>query len=80
MEQAQLEPAKSIIARLGGEEKVQEITGASRTRVYRWQLPKERGGTDGRIPQKPAEKLLDYARKARIKLNAEEFFRSVERG
>lgn len=73
---ATLEPATSIIARFGGDGAVQEITGASRTRVYRWKLPKERGGTNGRIPRKPAEKLLEHARKEGIPFSAGEFFRA----
>lgn len=76
MEQATLDPAKSIIDRFGGPEEVRKITGASRTRVYRWQLPKEQGGTDGRIPPKPAEKLLEHARKAGMEFSGDEFFRA----
>lgn len=73
---ATLEPATSIIARFGGADAVREITGASRTRVYRWKLPKEKGGTDGRIPREPAEKLLEHARKEGIAFSADEFFRA----
>jgi hypothetical protein len=75
MEQASLDPAKSIIDRFGGADEVRKITGASRTRVYRWQLPKDQGGTDGRIPPKHAEKLLEHARETGIEVSAEEFFR-----
>lgn len=74
MDQTTLEPAKSIIARFGGPDAVREITGASRTRVYRWQLPKEQGGTDGRIPPKPAEKLLSHAKKVGMEFSGDEFF------
>ena len=57
-----LEPAASIIDRFGGPEAVQEITGADRTRVYRWTQPREKGGTDGIIPPKPARKLWAHAK------------------
>lgn len=57
-----LEPAASIIDRFGGPEAVQEITGADRTRVYRWTQPKDKGGTSGIIPLKPAQKLWAHAK------------------
>lgn len=56
-----LEPATSIIDRFGGPDVVQEITGVDRTRVYRWTQPKEKGGTGGVIPLKPAQKLWAHA-------------------
>lgn len=69
-----LEPAKSIISRLGGLTVVQSVTGASRTRVYRWTQPKENGGTGGLIPLGHAPKLLEYAKANRIKISADDFF------
>lgn len=56
-----MEPASSIIARLGGEKVVSEITGKAYTAPYRWQHPIERGGTGGLIPQKYHRALLEYA-------------------
>ncbi len=70
-----LEPANTIISRFGGPDAVRDITGASRTRVYRWTLPKEQGGTNGIIPHKHAEKLLSHARENGIEFQADEFFR-----
>lgn len=69
-----LEPAASIIAKFGGPERVQEITGASRTRVYRWTQPQTVGGTGGVIPLKQANRLLSHAREAGIEVNPAEFF------
>jgi hypothetical protein len=68
-----LEPASSIISRLGGLGVVQIVTGASRTRVYRWTQPKEKGGTGGIIPLNHAPKLLSYAREAGVALSANDF-------
>ncbi|KKZ89033.1 hypothetical protein RPHASCH2410_CH00120 [Rhizobium phaseoli Ch24-10] len=68
-----LEPAASIIDRFGGPEAVQEITGADRTRVYRWTQPRDKGGTDGIIPLKPAQKLWAYAKANGIELPADMF-------
>lgn len=68
-----LEPANSIIDRFGGPDNVREITGASRTRVYRWTQPKSEGGTDGLIPTPQVVKLLSHARSNGMPLTADDF-------
>lgn len=74
--QTNLEPAHSIIQRLGGPEKVQAITGASRTRVYRWTQPRENGGTGGVIPFQHVPALIAAARAGDIPLSADDFIPS----
>lgn len=69
-----LEPAASVIAKFGGPQKVQDITKADRTRVFRWTQPREAGGTDGRIPMKQVIKLIEHARKHDIPISGDEFF------
>jgi hypothetical protein len=73
-----LEPAKSIIGKLGGPEKVAEITGRHISRVYRWMYSAARGGTGGVIPHGEARKLLDYADANGIDLQPADFFASTE--
>lgn len=68
-----MEPAATIIARLGGEQKVSEITGRAYTAPYRWQHAVEKGGTGGLIPQKLHRVLLDYAKSQGISLVAADF-------
>jgi DNA-binding phage protein len=68
-----LEPAAGIISRFGGADKVIEITGASRTRVYRWMRPKNEGGTGGVIPMAQAMKLLQHARDHAVPVTADDF-------
>lgn len=68
-----MEPASSIIEKLGGEAVVAEITRTSYTAPYRWQAEKSKGGTGGLIPQKYHRLLLDYARAHGIDLRAEDF-------
>jgi hypothetical protein len=46
-----MEPATSIIRKLGGPSKVAAIVGVHRTRVSNWMRAKESGGTGGTIPQ-----------------------------
>lgn len=68
-----MEPASSIIRKLGGEAVVSDITGTAYTAPYRWQHEREKGGTGGLIPQRYHRTLLDYAHKKRITLKSDEF-------
>ncbi len=68
-----MEPAATIIARLGGEKVVSEITGRAYTAPYRWQHPIAKGGTGGLIPQRLHIILLDYARANGIELSPADF-------
>jgi hypothetical protein len=68
-----MNPANQIIARLGGAARIAFITGTAYTAPYRWQACRQKGGTDGLIPQRYHRKLLDYARANGIPLAAEEF-------
>lgn len=69
-----LDPANSIIDRFGGPDTVMKITGASRTRVYRWTQPRIKGGTDGMIPYGHAQKLLQYAKEFGVPISEADFF------
>lgn len=73
-----MEPASSIIQKLGGEAAVSKLTGTSYTAPYRWQAPREKGGTGGRIPQNHINALLAHARAAGIDLTADDFLRSAD--
>lgn len=75
-----LEPAKSIIGKLGGPQKVAKITGRDVSRVYRWMYPADRGGAGGVIPHAEARKLLEHARTNDVALSPEEFFRTADAG
>jgi len=68
-----MEPARSIITKLGGEGAVALICGTALSAPYRWQYARERGGTGGLIPQRHHRPLMDYAQAQRIPLVAEEF-------
>jgi hypothetical protein len=71
--EAYLDPAKTIIERLGGVDEVAALTGAHRTRVFRWMYPSNRGGTGGVIPQRYFRVLLDHAESNGILMTADEF-------
>jgi hypothetical protein len=68
-----MEPAASIIKKLGGEAVVAAVTGRADTAPYRWQYSREKGGTDGLIPQKYHLALLEYAGQHGIDLSAADF-------
>jgi hypothetical protein len=81
-ERKYLEPAYSLILKFSGPERqlrhgidaVAAITGADRTRVYRWMRPKSAGGTGGTVPHRQADKLLAFAKRERMPVQAEDFF------
>lgn len=68
-----MEPASSIIKKLGGEAVVSQALGTAFTAPYRWQYSKDKGGTDGLIPQKHHPALLALAREQEVELAAEDF-------
>lgn len=68
-----MEPAASIIGKLGGDTAVAAIAGVHRTRVANWKRPKEAGGTGGMIPFKHAKVLISAAKERGVTLSAEDF-------
>lgn len=74
MSENHLQPAKGIIEKFGGPEKVAAVTGKHVSRVYRWMYPKVRGGSDGFIPQAVAATLLAHAEAEGIDLTPADFF------
>ena len=69
-----MEPAQSIIRKLGGPSVVAGVVGIHRTRVSSWQRSRAAGGTDGRIPQNHIEPLMTLAREKGVDLKIEDFF------
>lgn len=73
-----MEPASTIIAKLGGNAVVAEITGVHPTRVANWKRAKSTGGTGGTIPFRHVPKLLDAAQRKSIPLTAGDFLPASE--
>jgi len=69
-----MDPAKTIISKIGGPEIVAKVTGRDLSRVYRWMYPKARGGSDGVIPHREARKLLAHAVLNGIDVTPADFF------
>lgn len=68
-----MEPASSIVRKLGGPSSVAAIVGVHRTRVSNWSRPKAAGGTGGLIPLKYATTLIAAAAERGIEITADEF-------
>ncbi len=71
-----MEPAQTIVAKLGGPAVVSQIVGIHRTRVSNWRRPRAKGGTDGLIPQTYHLQLIDYAASQGITLTGDDFLPS----
>lgn len=69
-----LDPAKTVVAKLGGPEVAAEVTGKHISRVYRWMAPREKGGTGGAVPQEDAEAILQFAAENSLPIVAADFF------
>lgn len=68
-----MEPAQTIVKKLGGPNAVAEIAGVHRTRVSNWMRPKEAGGTGGMIPFKHVPALIAAASAQGVELKADDF-------
>ena len=74
MSDRNLEPASTVLAKIGGVEVASKVTGKHVSRVYRWTYPREKGGTGGVIPHEDATKLLKHASENNLELVAADFF------
>ena len=73
MTKEHLEPAASIIEKIGVSE-IAKIVSKHESRVYRWRMSKEKGGTGGVVPHEDAQKLLLEAQNGAFELAASDFF------
>jgi len=74
MSDRNLEPASTVLAKIGGVDVAAQVTGKHVSRIYRWTYPRSKGGTGGVIPHDDATKLLKHASENGIALRAEDFF------
>lgn len=73
-----MEPASTIIKRLGGPSKVAKVVGVHRTRVSNWMRPRSVGGADGTIPFRHVPRLIEHARSVGVDLSADDFLPRVQ--
>ena len=67
-------PAERVIEKCGGPQATASILGVHVSNVHRWKYPKERGGSDGRVPGRHQYDLIVGAREKGIDLRPEDFF------
>jgi len=67
------EPAAQIVRKFGGEQAITKPLGLNQSAAYRWQTPRERGGTGGIIPPIHWDRLLASAKRRKIKLERGDF-------
>ncbi|MBL3571652.1 hypothetical protein BV509_10285 [Rhodovulum sulfidophilum] len=66
--------ADKIIAKCGGVARTAEIVGVRKNWIYRWRLPRERGGTGGEIPRTAQLKIMEAARQGLVAISPDDFF------
>lgn len=67
-----LDPARTVVAKLGGVRATARILGVNPSAVSRWLVSRQEKGTGGAVPLKHWQALLDYAKQERIKLSVTE--------
>lgn len=66
-----LEPAYSVIEKLGGKSAVAEALGLDKSTLTRWCQPKPMG-TGGLIPQRYWPQLIEMARSQKVRIGLKE--------
>jgi DNA-binding transcriptional MocR family regulator len=69
-----MQPATRIIDLFGGDDAVAKIIGRHPVTVRKWTYPRACGGTDGTIPNGPAQRLLAHAKSHGIGVTPADFF------
>lgn len=70
----QLEPARSVVTKLGGVRATARILSIAPSAVSRWMAKRDNKGTGGVVPQKHWKALLSYAKKERITLSESDLY------
>lgn len=68
-----MEPASTIISKLGGPSRLARELGLHRVTVAKWKRPREAGGTGGMIPNRHMRAILNAARDSGVEISAECF-------
>jgi hypothetical protein len=70
----QLEPARSVVTKLGGVRATARILSIAPSAVSRWMAERDNKGTGGVVPQKHWKALLFFAKKEKIKLSESDLY------
>jgi hypothetical protein len=69
-----LDPAATIIARLGGVQNVSVALGLNPITVMRWSYPRCKGGSAGLVPSNRQRDLLDLGKAIGAEITPADFF------
>lgn len=64
-----LDPAYSVISKIGGFRPTARMLGISPSAVLRWTLPANLQGSNGAIPQKHWQSIINYAKRNNLKIS-----------
>ena len=73
-------PAENVIRKSGGAQVVADWCEVDVSNVHRWTYPKDRGGSEGLIPARHQQIILERARKAGVDVQPSDFFYSAALG
>jgi len=65
--------AERIIDKFNGVSRLSKATGIEATTIYRWSYPKEKRGSEGRVPARYHAQIWDAAKRLGIKLKKSDF-------
>ena len=63
-----LEPATTLIELIGGPKVAADVCKLKRLQVWRWTVPKNKGGTGGTVPQRHHAAIIRHVREQGIEL------------
>lgn len=74
-----LEPAATVVRKMGGVPMVARVLGLTHSAVYRWMWPQRPGpgesrGTGGLIPVRRQQEILEWSRRNGNHIKADDFF------
>lgn len=67
-------PAKQIIDKCGGVAATAQLTGRTLASVYKWDYPKERGGTGGVVPRSAQDIILAASKRGEVDVSLRDFY------
>ena len=69
-----LAPARIVVQKIGSVQLTAQAAGVDESRVRRWMMPREKGGTGGLVPTRNQQRLLEWAKQHNRPLRPADFF------
>jgi hypothetical protein len=68
-------PAEYVIRLFGGVSALARDLEVQRSTIWRWRVPRDKGGSEGQIPRNKQGRLLEMSRARGLDLKAEDLIR-----